>query len=265
MPSVDIGQLITFAIEIDADENYTQYIYVRAKRDDTAAKIAASRGHPELAATIAQLNGLRSTQAPIKRGKRVRLPGVLKQGDSFDVLPQDMSRPLILDGYALHQVNPRPGSVGVSQFVGFNPICMQLGVHFFIRPGYNSIDVERDISLMERMAGRGPGNAGGATAGAPPVIRVSVDDNSGNMVPLIPAEYQWSKQNPSAPLWRIGTTTGGTGNGIVWDDKVARSDRAGRRIDATCTVMLIQYTPISVAVRSATQRSKKRNAKHTSN
>ena len=257
MPRNKYGQLLTFGIEIDADQTFSQYIFLRTSKGDTAAKIAARRGHPELALTIIVLNGLRGIYTPIKPGTRLRLPGTMVQGAYFSVLPANMSRPLIVDGYALHQVNPRPGSTGISQFIGYNPLCMQLKVQFVTSPGYSSDNLERDILILERMAGRT--GFKGAAAGAPPVIRVGCDDGNGNTVPLIPVELQWSSQNPSAPLWRVGTTTGGTGNGIVWDDAVTRSDAQGRRIYTTCTIMLIQYTPISVAERSGTIRSKQRN------
>ena len=51
-----IGQLITFAAEIDPDASYTRYVWVRARAHDTIAAIAARRGHPELAASILALN-----------------------------------------------------------------------------------------------------------------------------------------------------------------------------------------------------------------
>jgi hypothetical protein len=92
-----------------------------------------------------------------------------------------------------------------------------------VRGSREGLDIERDIALLERMAGRG--NFEGAAIGPPPVVRVSTTNSKGEIVPLIPRGYQWSLQNPSAPLWRIA--------GIDWDtsvpDGVLRND-AGNRI-----------------------------------
>ena len=100
------------------------------------------------------------------------------------------------------------------------------------------------------LAGRG--NFKGAASGAPAVVRISVTDAYGKVVPLVAPNYQWSPQNPSAPLWRIG---GGT-SGIEWDASPI-SNGAGKRIRQLATITLTQYTPIVLAERSATVRSKK--------
>lgn len=256
MPSNKFGQLITFAVEIDADDTYSAYIRLTTSRGDTPQRIAARHGHPEEAQAIAKLNGVRSIAHRFKVGTHVRIPGHLKQGASFNVLPQNAVRPTVTDGYALYQVQNRIGTEGINQFAGYNPVQLTVPIHFLIAPGYDSADIERDIALLERMAGRG--NFKGSPAGAPAVVRVSVTDLAGNVVPLIPASFQWTKQNPSAPLYRVGQIGGGAGGGISWDNS-ARSDKHGRRIDATCTVYLTKFTPISVAERSATRRSKTRN------
>ncbi len=56
MPRDTIGQLITFASEIDPDASYSKYVWIRARAGDTIAAIAARRGHPELAVDIVALN-----------------------------------------------------------------------------------------------------------------------------------------------------------------------------------------------------------------
>lgn len=255
MPQNELGQLITFAVEISADETFSAYIWLRAKRGDTPRKIAARRGHPEEGKTIAKLNKLRSEWVKIKPGKRIRIPGTLKQGDSFNVLPQDMARPVVADGYATYQTVNRPGRIGVNQFMGYNPLQLTVPIQFERANGHYGDDIETDIAKLERMAGRG--SFKGAASGPPSVIRISVTDAYGKIVPLVAPNYQWSPQNPSAPLWRIG---GSSGAGIDWDASPT-SNGVGKRIRQLATVTLTQYTPIVLAERSATKRSKGRNTK----
>ena len=254
MPRSSLGQLLTFATEISADETFSAYIWLRARKGDTPRKIAAKRGHPEQGVQIAQLNKIRSEWTKIKPGRRIRIPGNMKQGDTFDVLPQDMQRPQVTDGYATYQVVSRPGQLGVNQFMGYNPLVLSLPVQFEATGTKTGDGVEADIATLERMAGRG--NFKGAASGAPAVVRISVTDAYGKVVPLVAPNYQWSPQNPSAPLWRIG---GGT-SGIDWDASPI-SNGAGKRIRQLATITLTQYTPIVLAERSATVRSKKRNTK----
>lgn len=254
MPRSTLGQLITFATEISADETFAAYLWVTAKRGDTPRKIAARRGHPERGVVIAQLNKLRSEWTKIKPGRRIRIPGNMKQGDSFDVLPQDMLRPLVTAGYATYQTVARPGQLGVNQFMGYDPLVLSVPIQFEATGDRSGDGVEADITTLERMAGRG--NFKGAAAGPPAVIRISVTDAYGKIVPLVSPSYQWSPQNPSAPLWRIG----GGSAGIDWDASPL-SNASGKRIRQLATVTLTQYTPIVLAQRSASVRSKQRNTK----
>jgi len=99
MPTSLIGQLITFSVDQAADEHFTQYRYIRARKNDTVLKIAARLHHPEQAAKIASLNKIRSTRSVLKQNRRIRVPGSLISGDGFDVLADD-PRPVIKDGYA---------------------------------------------------------------------------------------------------------------------------------------------------------------------
>ena len=250
MPRSSQGQLLTFAVEISADETFSAYIWLRAKKGDTPRKIAGKRGHPDQGVVIAKLNKIRSEWTKIKPGRRIRIPGNLKQGDSFDVLPQDMQRPQVTAGYATYQNVARIGQLGINQFMGYDPLALSLPVQFEATGAKTGDNVEADITTLERMAGRG--NYKGAASGPPAVIRISVTDAYGKIVPLVASNYQWSPQNPSAPLWRV--------SGIDWDTGPL-SNNAGKRIRQLATVTLTQYTPIVLAERSATVRSKQRNTK----
>lgn len=259
MPTNKHGQLITFAVAIDADDTLPNFTWVVARAGDTPLRMAALHGQPEEAQTICQLNHVRRVTHRFPVGAAVLLPGNLKSGYSFSVLPQDMQRPTVGDGYALYNVQPRIGREGIAVFDGYNPIQIACPVQFKTAPGYGADEVARDIALLERMAGRG--DYRGAGIGEPATIRVSVTDARGNMVPLIGAAYQWSPQNPSAPLWRVGATSGGsTGGGIAWDASPT-SDHRGRLIDAKATIYLVKAPGGSTADRSVTRRARKRAAR----
>ncbi len=118
-----------------------------------------------------------------------------------------------------------------------------------MRSGGDGTDVENEIAQLERMAGRG--NFPGSTVGPPAVLKIQVTDNAGSQVWLIPPQWQWSASTPQAPLWRIA--------GIAWDKNPLRLP-SGKRIRQKAVVTIWEYTPISLAVRSATVRSKSRNA-----
>lgn len=243
MPRTWIGQLITFAVEIDGDQRYQSYIWINLKKGDTVQKVASRRGHPEQAREIADLNGIRSVRSVLSR-KRLRVPGTLRQADAFHVLAGD-DPPRVVDGYAKMEVIDRPSRVGLNQFTGYNPLSIEVPVQFESFINGQGYQVEQSIKLLERMAGRG--DFAGAAIGPPPVIRVSVTDNGGNIVPLISNNYQWSRQNPSAPLWRVGD--------IEWESGALRN-AAGNRIRQGAMVTIVQHTRTSLAIRSVTQRSK---------
>jgi hypothetical protein len=254
MPTGANGQQITFASQLDPDQKYTQYVHVRAQRNDTISKIASRRGQPELVPEILTLNRnvrlknghfLRSARQVLRTGVLIRLPGTLSQKDVFSVTCGE-ERPVIKDGYAMFDTVARPGRVGLSRFLGYNPIQIDIPIQFegFAQAGGGDL-IEANIAKLERMAGRG--NYGGAADGPPAVVRVSVTDAYGRVVPLVPLNYQWSAKNPTAPLYRIA--------GITWDPG-ALSDDQGRRVRASATVTVKQYTPLTQIKRSATQRAR---------
>jgi hypothetical protein len=255
MPADNIGQLITFSAQMDPNMRYTEFVYVRARANDTIRKIAARRGHPEMVNEILALNSdvriknghfLRSATQVLKRHSVIRLPGTLKQGDTFSVHADD-PRPIVKDGYATYDTIDRPGRVGLRRFKGYNPIALDIPVQFEGYANDAGAAIEADIEILERMAGRGP--FAGAASGPPSVIRVSVTNNTGQVVWLVPAAYQWSANNPTAPLYRIDNITWAAG---------ALSDDKGQRTRAKAVISVSQYTAVSTLNRSATQRARAR-------
>lgn len=273
MPTGWAGQLITFASEIDPDEKYSQYVWVKTtRRTNTIRKIAAVRGHPEWAAEILKINKgrdvlphpkrkphhkrppvpkLRSATQRLRVPVSIRLPGTMKQGFSFSVFADDKP-PHITDGYAKYQVVDVPGRVGINQFQGYNPIVIDIPIQFE-NYGHSlnaqgegiGTEIENDIKILERMAGRG--DYPGSHYGPPAVIRVSVTDAHGNIVPLLPPNYQWSTKNQTAPLFRVSS--------IAWDDSPERNSN-GYRVRQKAVVTVTQYTPLVFVTRSSTARAK---------
>jgi len=265
MPVGWLGQQITFASEFDPDENYSKYVWVRAQgKKDTIRKIVARRGHPEWAGTVLSLNKgrdvlphpkrrpgqkrppipkLRSVTQTLRQNVTIRLPGTMKKGQSFSVHAGDKA-PHITAGYAKYDTVGVPGRIGINRFDGYDPIQMDIPIQFENYGDGAGAQIESNIQMLERMAGRG--DYPGAAIGPPSVIRVSVTDGQGNIVPLIPPNYQWSPQNQTAPLWRI--------SGIAWDDNPLRNDN-GYRVRQACVVTVTQYTPLVFQQRSVTKRA----------
>ncbi|MCU1500590.1 MAG: hypothetical protein JWM47_4543 [Acidimicrobiales bacterium] len=247
MPVNEHGQLITFAIERDADEtNGKKFIWVHvtsARR--TIAKIAAHRGHPEDAREIADLNKVRSIHHKLPLHKKIKLPGDLHANDVFHVLPQDGQPPTIVAGYAKFENIDRPERVGLTQFDGYDPISMTIPVQFENFRGQTGTGIERDIALLERMAGRG--HFHGTAVGPPPIIHISTTNAKGEPIPLLPLNYQWSRQNHTAPLWRV--------TDIAWDEQSIRGPQ-GNRLRQRAVVTVQQHTHVTVIERSAAKRAK---------
>lgn len=219
------------------------------RKGDTIAKIAADRGHRDLARVIADENSVRSVNSVFSgRGKkRIKVPGILRQSWSFHVLAGD-NPPRIVDGYAKLTTVDRPERVGLTVFEGYNPVVMEVPVRFESSRGSNrGMDIEADIALLERMAGRG---MGADAIGPPPVVKVTVT-NGASVVPLIPHNYQRSDQNKSGPLWRIAN--------IEWDDSTGSGvlrNHAGNRVRQLAVVTLHQHTKLNLLSRSATVRAR---------
>ena len=282
MPRDSIGQLITFAMQIDRNLS-NKPVVIHARQGDTVRKIAKRYNHPELVTQILALNTdvriknghfLRSATQVLKTGTIIRIPGVAKPGESFTVHADD-PRPIIKAGYAKYDTVNRPGRVGLNRFLYYDPIEMAIAIQFegyefggpevLLGSGVSTAGsallqfgsqltgappdpgttIESHIALLERMAGRGDFN--GAANGPPAVIRVSCTDNNGNPVWLIPSNYQWSQQNQTAPLWRISD--------IAWAGGDL-SDLSGQRVRSKAIVTVKQYTPLTQITRSVSQRAK---------
>ena len=246
--------MITLAIERDDDDS-VEWIWHNVKRGETVARIAADRGHPELARRIADANGIRDVRSPLGRS-RVRVPGKARAADQFDVMAGE-EPPRIVDGYAVFETLDRPGRTGLTTFQGYHPLVMEVPVIFMsedTRSGWRdkeSADVENGIRLLERMAGRGRGFAG-ASASPPPIIRVSTTNSAGTVTPLIPHNYQSSNQNPNAPLWRVADP------GL---EEGALRNRYGGRIYQPATIRLQQHIKVNLLSRSASERAAGRKRK----
>lgn len=255
MPRTSKGQLVTFALERDQDTNLSGWVYTSLRVGDTVAKLAARRGHPDQAKAIAKRNGIRSTRTvllhkPKKKNDKTRLlvPRPLRTPYSFHVLAGD-TPPKPTGGYAKLSIVDRPERVGLTDFDGYDPITMEVPVRFLASDPTDGGGVESDIALLERMAGRG--DFDGAGVGPPPIVRVSTTDNNGDVVPLIPRNYQWTKGNTNGPLWRVA--------GIDWDTSAqgCRRNPSGNRIVQVATVTLQQHTAITTAKRLSVRKKPK--------
>lgn len=243
MPTTRLGQLITFQVETDDDQRFESSIWIAVQKKDTVQKIASRRGHPELARRIADMNNIRSVRSVLTR-KQIKVPGTLRKASGFHVLAGD-GAPQVTGGYSKLEILDRPQRVGLTNFMGYDPITMDIPIRFEAFATGQGVNIEVDIRTLERMAGRG--NFAGVGVGPPPVIRVSTTNGRGEPVPLIPANYQWSKDNPSAPLWRV--------SGIAWDAEPIRNG-AGNRIRQLAVVTVQQHVKVSLATRSASERAR---------
>ena len=264
MPTNWAGQMITFASQLDPDASYTKYLFVKAQKGDTVAKIAARRGHPELRGEIVKLNKgrdvlphpkrrpghkappqpkLHTAKQTLRTGASIRLPGLLKPGEVLSVNAGD-DPPIVTAGYAKYDIVNVPGRVGLNRFLGYDPIALDIPVQFENYAAGEGVTIENNIQILERMAGRG--DYPGAAVGPPSVVRVSATDVHGNVVPLLPADYQWSSQHTDAPLFRISA--------IAWDAGAQRNP-SGYRVRQTGTVTVTQYTPVMYVERSVARRT----------
>lgn len=261
MPLASDGTpLISFAIERGGDARFEGVKTIRVRRGArTIAKIAANRGHIELAPKIKRMNHVRSIYKKLKIGRRLKIPDKLSGEFFFHVRAGDTA-PTITQGYAQIETIDRSERVGLSVFSGFDPAVMSIPIRFEgidrdHKHGFQMSDgsgVEHDIKELERMAGRG--HFTGAARGPSAIIRVSTTMGGAHSKPhpLIPTNYQWTRHNPSAPLWWI--------SGIEWDADPIRNPFTGDRVRQLATVELTQYVrPVSAA--SVVTRKKMRGRK----
>jgi hypothetical protein len=253
MPQNRYGQMYTFSIEHDEDLKFKRYIWVTTKTGDTIQKIASRRGHPEDARNIAKLNGIRSVLSVLRHHPRrksdimkIKVPGELQSSAFFHVLAGEEPAK-VTAGYQKLETRDRPLRTGITAFAGYDPITMEIPIRFEAFKSGDGASVEDDIALLERMAGRGIFK--GAAIGPAPIIRIATTGPTGAVNGLIPPAYQYNKDNPSGPLWRIAD--------IAWDDGALRG-RDGNRIRAMATVTVQQDMHVSFKIRSVAKRKAKK-------
>jgi hypothetical protein len=240
------GQLYVFRVEQGGDYRFSGYRRVRTtKALNTVRKLLSARGGLEFEKDVLRINGVRSRYQKLELHTPLRIPDKLRGEAFFAVLAGD-GGPQIISGYARIEQIPRSERAALSVFTGYDPIVMELPVRFEAEPGHNGVDIENDIAELEKMCGRG--NFTGAAQGAPPRISVSTVTTDKTIINLIPAAYQWSENNKSAPVWWI--------SGLQWGGDVWRDDD-GNRIRQTATVTLTQYVrPDLLGNTGATERNK---------
>lgn len=189
---------------------------------------------------IAEVNGIRSILFKMKPGRKLTIPPPFAPLDvrssvigSFDVKAGD-SAPVVKEGYAKYESVDRPMRTGLTLFTGYDPITMDVPITFEAFSSRRGLDLERDIALLERMAGRGIFK--GAGTGFPGYVNVSTTDNRGNVVPLIPRSLQAHPTNPNPPKWVVSE--------LAWDEEPLRN-REGNRLRQKATVTLMQYVQVA--------------------
>jgi hypothetical protein len=250
------GQMITFAIETDEDARLKKFRKISTRPGDTAQRIANRNGNPDDASLIKRLNKLGSITKVIRHSPRrkkdklsVKVPGNFKSNLRFNVMP-GATAPVIAGGYAKFSTVDRPDLKGIPKFEGYDPAVLSVPIRFESVQGRGDQNLEIDVALLERMAGRG--QFSGAGAGPPPIINVSVTNGS-TIVPLIPNQWQRSSQNPQGPLWRV--------TGIDWGDSVR--DRNGVLLRQLATVTLTEHVRARFQTKSAKSRNRQKRGKGT--
>jgi hypothetical protein len=249
MPRTFAAQKITFELEDVSREQWVDAQVVPAR--NTVAKIASFHDVRGRVGEIKERNNIHSAFTKLKRStikvpsQRTVVGGVLKvfAGDG---------PPVITGGYAKYDMLDRPGRTGLTHFLGYDPITMDVPIRFEwttvnSRGEPEGADIEEDIALLERMGGRGVGSMNGV--GRPGRVRVKTLDGVVAM-PLIPSNYQPSSQNPNPPAWVVSD--------IAWDENPWRN-KAGNRIRQLAVVSLTQYvSPVAQGPLSVTDRSRRR-------
>lgn len=254
MPRGELGQQISFAIVVDEDTKYEQFTYHNVTAGARTIRAIAAKlfARPELSRRIADLNDIRDVNRALSIGRRLRVPGEVRKKDVVHVYADNAPR--VSNGYARYDTIDRPERKGLNHFMGYDPIEIEIPVRFEADRGNGSFwnrdgkAVEDSIERLERMAGRG--NFKGAGTGPPPVIAISTTGPSDTQNWLIPSNYQVSRNNPTAPYYRISA--------IEWDATPLR-DFNGNRIRQLATVTVKEHVstikiPRSVSTRASSKR-----------
>lgn len=245
-----VAQRITFELEDVSRETWVDAQVTPSR--NTVAKITAFHDIRSRAREVAERNKVHSVYSKLKRNT-IQVPKQRKVvGGVLRVFAGD-GPPVITGGYAKYDVLDRPGRTGLTHFLGYDPITMDIPIRFEWTTTNNRGEpegeqIEDDIATLERMGGRGIGSMGGV--GRPGRVRVKTTDGAVT-VPLIPNNYQPSSQNPNPPVWIVSD--------IAWDENPWRN-KAGNRIRQLAVVTLTQYvSPVAQGPLSVTDRSKVRN------
>lgn len=254
MPLQNGMQLCSFATLPQLNGPVTPYGWTKTTtKINTISKVAANLGYPQLAIDILSINWhiklknghrLRDARTPLAVGTRLRLPNFMVNGKVFHALFQDGQSPTITGGYAKFDIVDRPGQFGLSRHLGYDPFKMPIAIQFEAYASNNGAPVEAAIAIMESMAGVVPHKQ---RVKPPPPIRVYTTDGTGKVIPVVPKNFMQTPANPTAPAWSIAD--------IAWAGGDLHDDN-GNRSRALCTLTLQQYTPLSLATASATQRQR---------
>lgn len=165
-------------------------------------------------------------------------------GYSFTVLAGS-GAPTITGGFAKIQNIDRSRRKGYTQSIGFDPITMDVPILFdcTVRANapsgaYAPVDLERDIQILEGMAGRGSlvsaDQSIHAAVGDPPVVQIfaNTQANQSNLIP----------KNVQGLEWLI--------TGISYDSNPLRH-RDSNRMSQAATVTLCEYVRPPIRTRSA--------------
>lgn len=250
-------QEVTLSGVVNTSGSPVPYHYFRSSAGyNTLLKICAHLGAPSTAAsTLLSLNKgirlkngsyLRSARAVLPNNTSVRLPNWMNlQPLAFSVALQDSTPVTVQDGYAMLDVVDRPGKIGYSRFLGYDPIQLQLPVMFDNYMAFDGAPVEKAIAVLERMAGRGQFTNAGRMPPQP--LRAYATNAQGQNVWVVPQAYQYTSSNKTAPLFVVEQ--------IQWAGDDLRDDM-GQRVRASATITLQEYTPLTMFTPSASQRAK---------
>lgn len=190
--------------------------------------------------------GRRYLHAPWTASQMYVFSGALRDPDSgklatyaISTLAQDSTAPTITGGFAQINTIARPRRLGYTLAGGYDPISMDVPAQFEAMGDYDSHygpkDVERDIQILEWMAGRGKlyakSNIGRAAVGNPPLITFRVLSRGDTDTQLVPPNVQGLE-------WVISN--------IQYDTSPIR-DGQGNRRRQLATVTLTQWMRIPTA------------------
>jgi hypothetical protein len=164
----------------------------------------------------------------------------INSGTDYFIVYADLNvgAPVLTGGYAKWNTIDRPERKGLTTFAGYDPVELTVPILFDnFRSGYN---VEAAMTLLERMAGRGPGAAATKSVNTtPPVIEIQ-----GDALTRIIANYK------TAPNWVV--------TNIEWDASSFLYNHNENIVRAACVVTCEEYVD-SPVLRKATGSPRNRS------